>query len=246
MPSTSVALCLPIPVLLSPPAPLCLPWIWKQACRPFPLSHYHIQKGREREEAQDWIKREGNPLPPLSGFFIGLPIVPSFTSHCCSLFCFSLCLSSISRVPTAPFEDEEEENRAAFYAWKEKRDSESGKKARGKQGWLEKAKTKSRKVVWSWIKRLFKTLVQASIFTRWRTQTPHITRQPPQLSCASVVLTGGTEPLSHRCLLSRRFRQWGRLKLSVERRRLCCVNWLLWPERRNQSVCEISQSSLNL
>ena len=67
----------PSHVPLSPPAPLCLPWIWKQACRPFPLSHYHIQRGNRRgmraEEAQDWIKREGNPLPLPYGFFIGLP-----------------------------------------------------------------------------------------------------------------------------------------------------------------------------
>ena len=67
----------PSHVPLSPPAPLCLPWIWKQACRPFPLSHYHIQRGNRRgmraEEAQDWIKKEGNPLPLPSGFFIGLP-----------------------------------------------------------------------------------------------------------------------------------------------------------------------------
>ena len=94
MSSASVALDLPIHVLLSALAPLCLPWIWKQACRPFPLLHYHIQRGergeREREEAQDWIKRKGTPSLPHPDFFIGLSIY--ITSVLCSVSLFPCCL----------------------------------------------------------------------------------------------------------------------------------------------------------
>ena len=68
----------PSHVPLSPPAPLCLPWIWKQACRPFPLSHYHIQRGEiggVGGQRKLRIGSKGKATPSLChpAFFIGLP-----------------------------------------------------------------------------------------------------------------------------------------------------------------------------
>ena len=137
MSSASVALDLPIHVLLSALAPLCLPWIWKQACRPFPLLHYHIQRGergeREREEAQDWIKRKGTPSLPHPDFFIGLSIY--ITSVLCSVSLFPCCPRSRSQGCQLRLSrrTEGKKNGAAFYASKE-RDSESGKNVHGKRG----------------------------------------------------------------------------------------------------------------
>ena len=82
----------PSHVPLSPPAPLCLPWIWKQACRPFPLSHYHIQRGEiggVGGQRKLRIGSKGKATPSLChpAFLLDFPS----TSHClmvggCSLF----------------------------------------------------------------------------------------------------------------------------------------------------------------
>ena len=129
------------------------------------LSHITIFKegrgkregGRGGEEAQDWIKREGNPLPPsaIRLFYwtallsISLPELNSARvrgwlfgcSHLCSVsLSLFACLSSISRVPLPTARKRGEEKRRIellFMHRKRERETDSeksGKNAHGKQG----------------------------------------------------------------------------------------------------------------
>ena len=95
----------PSHVPLSPPAPLCLPWIWKQACRPFPLSHYHIQRGEiggVGGQRKLRIGSKGKATPSLChpAFFYWTSLLHLIAWWWEDVLCFSLCLPSISRVPT--------------------------------------------------------------------------------------------------------------------------------------------------